>query len=151
MITDLNPKDSIEILSSNFIGRLAFIDGSAPYVVPMTYYYDTDSKSIISYSSLGHKINAMRKNNEVCLQVDEIDALNNWRSVIVHGTFEELHQIDAKYYLQQFSKGVKDLISRKQDNAPSYLGDFSSRVSMERVPIVYRIINLEVSGKYRLP
>jgi nitroimidazol reductase NimA-like FMN-containing flavoprotein (pyridoxamine 5'-phosphate oxidase superfamily) len=42
----------------------------------------------------------MRDNPKVCLEVDEIDDKNHWRSVVVVGRYEEIHddplQADAR-------------------------------------------------------
>ncbi len=63
---------------------------------------------IISYSSEGHKIHGpCVKTRQVSLCVDEIDSVNNWRSVMVHGEFEEVAGPDAKKLLHQFADGVK--------------------------------------------
>jgi len=45
----------------------------------------------------------MRKNPEVCFQLDVIENLASWRSVICWGTFEELTDFAT------FNKGEKTL------------------------------------------
>ncbi|MGK0495024.1 MAG: nitroimidazol reductase NimA-like FMN-containing flavoprotein [Maribacter sp.] len=115
----LNQKEAVELLTTNYIGHLGYISGTSPYIVPITFYYDKDTHTITSYSSEGHKINAMRKNPSVSLCVDEISSVVDWQSVLVHGTFEELSSIDAKHMLHQFSNGVKSIINRVPEKTPN--------------------------------
>ena len=39
---------------------------------------------------MGRKVEMMRANPKVCVQVDDVRALDDWRSVIVWGEFREL-------------------------------------------------------------
>ncbi len=64
------------------------ISGGIPYVVPVSYAFD--GKSLYFHSRDGRKIEAMRKNPKVCFEIDSIDHLDSWRSVLVFGDFEEL-------------------------------------------------------------
>ncbi len=151
MIKNLNQKECVELLSNNYIGRLAFIVGKTPYIIPITYYYyDQGDNSIISYSLEGHKIDAMRKNQSVSVEVDEIESISRWKSVLVHGQFEELKGIDAKSQLHEFSQGVKDVIDRKEERKLQFIHEFSSKLGADgSSPIVYRIKISEITGKFR--
>ncbi len=146
---DLRANESMRILRHNYVGRLAFIAEGKPFTVPITYFFDPSDNSIISYSGQGHKIDAMRKNHSVSLQVDEIDSVNKWRSVLVHGVFEELKGIDARHLLHEFAEGVKSIISKNEPTMPHAIGDFSSKIHQEKIPIVYHIKILEITGKIR--
>lgn len=53
------------------------------YVVPVNYVYD--GKFIIAHSVAGMKIQMMRKNRDVCFEVDEMKSITNWKSVIAWG------------------------------------------------------------------
>lgn len=152
MIKDLDKKDCIELLQNNYIGRLAFISGETPYVIPITYYYyDEIDNCIISYALEGHKIDAMRENTSVSLEVDEIESVNKWKSVLILGAFEELSGIDAKNLLHEFSQGVKNLINLDQEEKDvQFIHEFSAKLGAEdSSPIVYRINIQEITGKFR--
>lgn len=151
MIDNLETRECTELLNNNYIGHLAFISQNEPYIIPITYYYNQVNNSIISYSAEGHKIEAMRKNDAVSLEVEEIKSVNNWRSVSIHGTFEELKGIDAKYLLHEFTQNVKKIITRKEGAHPKFIGEFSSKLAEQGIPIVYRININEITGKYRNP
>jgi uncharacterized protein len=84
------PDSEIEsVLSRNFLGRLGCSDGETTYVVPVNYLYD--GRYIIAHSTEGKKIRFMRKNSKVCFEVDEMENMMNWRSVIAWGEYEEVN------------------------------------------------------------
>jgi nitroimidazol reductase NimA-like FMN-containing flavoprotein (pyridoxamine 5'-phosphate oxidase superfamily) len=146
-MTNLTTSESIRLLRDNYTGRLGYISQDKPYVLPITYFYDKDDHSLISYSADGHKIDSMRNNNAVSLLVEEIISSNNWKSVMAHGTFEELHGSDAKFKLHQFTEGVKGLILRKEHRETEFISEFSSKLYSRGTPTVYRIKILEITGK----
>lgn len=149
MIKNLEQKEKEYILENNYIGHLGYIYQGKPFVIPITYFFDTQRNIIICYSGEGHKIDAMRKNSKVSLQVADIDSVNNWKSVLVHGIFEQHFGSDAKSYLHQFSLGVKDVITEKAQIKPNYISDFSSKIYKGDVPIVFLIKIEEITGKKR--
>jgi len=149
MIKSLENIKNIQLLADNYIGHLAFISKNWPYVIPITYYYNTKENYIIGYSGEGHKIDAMRKNSSVSLEVSEIDSVNKWKSVLVLGNYEELSGIDAKYRLHEFAVGVKKIMTDKEQKKPQFVSDFSSKISDEGHPIVFQININDISGKTR--
>ncbi len=149
MTNNLATKEGIELLKDNYIGHLAFIAKGGPFTVPITYFYDQDSNSIISYSDEGHKISAMRKNRNVSLAVHEINSVDNWCSILAHGLFEELKGTDAKFLLHKFAEGVRSIILKKEKKHTKFISDFSSTSHLENIPIVYKIQIQEITGKYR--
>ncbi len=149
---DLKSQECIAVLKNNYIGRLGYIAKGSPYIIPITYfYYDDSNNSIICYSGEGHKIEAMRKNHTVSLEVDEIKSVNSWRSILVHGVFEEIQGIDARHLLHEFAEGVKSIINEKEHTLPHAISDFSSKMHQEKIPIVFRIKILEITGKRKEP
>ena len=82
MLGKLNDAQINNVLASQVIGRLASSDGKLPYVVPVTYCYD--GKYIYGQTNEGTKLNILRKNPNVCFEVDKMIDLWNWQSVIVY-------------------------------------------------------------------
>ena len=150
MIQNLDIKECGFILENNYIGQLGYIFQNKPFVVPITYFYDKQNHAIICYSGEGHKITAMRKNNAVSLQVAEINSVNNWKSVLVHGEFELFFGSEAKAYLHAFSLGVKDVITEQEQVKPDHLSDFSSKIYKNEIPFVFLIKIEEITGKKRM-
>lgn len=149
MIRILNTEDSISLLENNYIGNLAYIFRNQPFIAPITYYFVKQLNIIIGYSAEGHKITAMRKNNAVSLQVGEIDSVNNWKSILVHGTYDELTGSDAKVQLHNFSTGVKQIITIKKDKELDFISQFSSKIYKNDIPIVFIIKIDQITGRIR--
>ncbi len=149
MIEDLEETACLELLSNNYIGHLAYISGKEPYIVPITYFHDADEKCIISYSTNGHKIDAMRMYKKVSIQVEQVRSIQEWVSIQIHGTFEELEGSSAKKYLHNFALGVQETIKRVKGDKPKFISDFSSRLQERKMPIVYRINIHGINGKIR--
>jgi nitroimidazol reductase NimA-like FMN-containing flavoprotein (pyridoxamine 5'-phosphate oxidase superfamily) len=70
------------------VGRLACARAGQPYVVPVHFAFD--GTCLYGFTTLGQKIEWMRSNPLVCLEVDEINGHNQWISIIVFGRYEEL-------------------------------------------------------------
>ena len=88
MLGELNETEIQNVLTSQVIGRLACTDGKMPYIVPVTYTYD--GKYIFGQTNEGTKLNIVRKNPNVCFEIDMMTDMRNWKSVVVFGKFEEL-------------------------------------------------------------
>lgn|SRR5574341_119653 len=87
-IGKLGDADSLAILREGSLGRLGCIADGVPYVVPINYLFD--GKDVYIHTLPGKKVDALRANPRVCLQVDEIKDEYHWRSVIAYGTYEEI-------------------------------------------------------------
>jgi nitroimidazol reductase NimA-like FMN-containing flavoprotein (pyridoxamine 5'-phosphate oxidase superfamily) len=88
MINNLSREESFALLRASSLARLACIADGEPYVVPVNYA--CDDVSIIVHSLPGKKIDAMRSNPRVCVQVDEIKDQFNWTSVLAFGAYKEV-------------------------------------------------------------
>jgi nitroimidazol reductase NimA-like FMN-containing flavoprotein (pyridoxamine 5'-phosphate oxidase superfamily) len=93
MHTELSKTEITGILQSQNICRLACTDGKHPYVIPITYFFD--GKQIYCQSEEGKKIKIMRKNPNVCLQIDIVNSMKSYRSILIYGKFEELKDEEA--------------------------------------------------------
>ena len=138
------------ILENNYIGNLGYIYQNRPYVVPITYFFDKENDIVICYSGEGHKMNAMRKHDKVSLQVGDITSATNWKSALVHGTFEQHFGSDAKALLHKFSLGVKNIILLKSHEKLDFISEFSSKIYNDDIPSVFVIKIEEITGKMRL-
>ncbi|TXE07718.1 flavin mononucleotide-binding protein [Gelidibacter salicanalis] len=149
MYITLEAKESKFVLENNYLGHLSYIYQNRPYVVPITYYYDTAKNVIICYSGEGHKMQAMRQNNRVAMNVIDVAALTKWKSVTIHGIFEQLFASEAKSYLHDFSLGIKALVEEKELKELSFISEFSSKMVNENLPMIFIIKIDEITGKLR--
>jgi uncharacterized protein len=88
LITEMASKECREILARTGFGRLGCSHNNQPYVVPIYFAYEPDH--LYGFSTFGRKIEWMRANPRVCVEVDEIATHSSWASVIVDGRYQEL-------------------------------------------------------------
>lgn len=83
----LNPDECMRRLAGASVGRIAYIDEGWPTVVPINY--SVKDNEIFIRSLEGAKLQAARRNDVVCLELDSLDHEHSvgW-SVIVHGHLE---------------------------------------------------------------
>lgn len=149
MIRTLNKTERLNLLASNYVGNLSYIYRNRPYIAPITYFFNKDTNEIIGYSAEGHKVKAMRKNNNVCINVNEVESVNSWKSVLAQGVFTELTGSEAKAKLHQFSLGVKDLIITKEHRKLDFISEFSSKIYKDDLPVIFIIKVEEITGRIR--
>lgn len=149
MFKSLTQQECLVLLQANYIGYLGYIYKNQPYIVPMTYFYNKENDAIICYSSMGHKIEAMRKNNTVSFEVSEIESVKNWKSVLLQGTYEELTGSSIKHYLHVFSEGVKNSIKKRENRKVDFISEFSSKLYTDSLPTTFLIRINNITGKRR--
>jgi len=88
VITELNSTECKALLTSTRMGRLGCSKDGQPYIVPIQFVLD--GIYLYSFSLQGQKVEWMRANPLVCVQVDEFGEQREWQSVIVNGRYEEL-------------------------------------------------------------
>lgn len=147
MIKSLDREECEIVLRHNYIGHLAYIYRNRPYVIPITYFFKDNR--IICYSGEGHKIIAMRKHAPITMEVSEIDSVDQWKSIAIHGSYEEFDGSAAKSLLHDFSLGIKDIIMNKEHRDLNFISEFSAKIAKNDIPIVF-VINIEdITGKKR--
>jgi hypothetical protein len=87
---ELLPREVDEFLRGQRIARLGCHADGVTYVVPLIYAYEDGA--VVAVTTEGRKTAMLRENPRVCVEVDEYDTdgKGSWRSVIAHGTYEEL-------------------------------------------------------------
>jgi len=111
MLGELSEIEIENLLKQQVTGRIACHAEGATYIVPVHYVYN--GSYIYGQSAMGKKIAMMRKNPEVCFEVDEIESVFRWQSVIAWGRFEEITDADEK---QQAMQGLIHRIMPLADN-----------------------------------
>ena len=143
MIGQLSREQIHQVLNSQLVGRLGCSTDGKTYIVPVAFAFD--GTYIYAHSKAGSKIVMMRKNPEVCFQVDIIENMANWRSVIIQGQYEELkspaEQAKAFKILRDRLSPVVTSDTTKPIQAPPP-GEKRLR------PVFFRIAIVEQSGRY---
>jgi nitroimidazol reductase NimA-like FMN-containing flavoprotein (pyridoxamine 5'-phosphate oxidase superfamily) len=88
MFGNLNEETIEAVLHHQLIGRIGCHSNDLTYVVPISYSYDGDY--VYAHAEEGMKINMMRQNPKVCFEVDTMENMANWQSVIAWGSYEEV-------------------------------------------------------------
>jgi uncharacterized protein len=93
LITKIRSRECRELLTRLGFGRLGCSSNDRPYIVPIYFVFDTDR--LCCFSTLGRKIEWMRENPLVCVEVDEVHGHDDWVSVIVLGKYLEIPNTPA--------------------------------------------------------
>ena len=88
VIQEMTERECRAMLAGTNVARLACARNNQPYIVPI--HVDLDGEFLYGYATLGQKIEWMRQNPLVCLEIDELITHGQWASVVVFGHYEEL-------------------------------------------------------------
>jgi nitroimidazol reductase NimA-like FMN-containing flavoprotein (pyridoxamine 5'-phosphate oxidase superfamily) len=144
MLGTLSSTEIEAILKRAVIGRIGYRDGERVWVVPITYAYD--GTSVIAHSREGHKTRAMRASPSVCFEVEEIDDLAAWRSVVAQGRFEVLSGDEAIAAMAAFVARMRPLMT--SETARPTHGSGGSADAGSEPPVLYRIVLTEKTGRF---
>lgn len=147
MLGELNEVQIEGLLSRQVIGRLACYADGQLYIVPINYVYK--DSCIYGHSAFGMKIEIMRKNNEVCFEVDEIESVFNWQSVIAWGEFEEITDAaEQQQAMQQLIHRVMPLSENPDDHPSHGITENESDIGSKVELIVYKIRVTSKTGRF---
>jgi len=147
MLGELSKVEIEAVLSNSVIGRIGCLAGQKAYVVPVTYAY-VDGY-VIGHTTEGMKIEILRKNPECCFEVDEMNTISNWQSVIAWGTFEELKGDEATRAMEKLVSKLSPMMPSETSHASRMGPTSSSRTSTQTSNrIVYQIRLKEKTGRY---
>ncbi len=104
MFGTMNNEQIEDVLKRQFIGRIGCHADNKTYVVPISYAYD--GKYIYCHTQEGMKTKMMRQNPSICFEVDTLENMATWKSVIAWGNFEDVINEDER------AKALKVLLSR---------------------------------------
>ena len=150
MLGELSSAEIEQLLTSNVIGRIGCYANQKMFVVPITYIYDEGY--VIGHTIEGLKISILRQNPECCFEVDVMQNIANWKSVIAWGTFEELKGEAADNAQEKLIKTLGHLMP-SETSQPERMGPASTRrtLTQGRNPVIYRIRLKEKSGRFERP
>ncbi len=118
MSKELNQTQIEEMLHKQIIGRIGCHADNTTYIVPISYAYD--GEYIYGHAQEGMKVDMMRKNRNVCFEVDNMQNMGGWQSVIAWGEFEELKEAALRH------KALRKLHERSVPNVASVTAKLSA-------------------------
>jgi uncharacterized protein len=92
LIHELSTDECADVLRRIPLGRLGCARFNQPYIVPIHFSFDAERQCLYAFSTIGQKVEWMRENPKVCLEVEEIGDRDRWTTVLVIGRYEEIHQ-----------------------------------------------------------
>lgn len=150
MVGKLNTEQIELMLKENVLGRIGCSDGKQIHVIPVNYVYD--GKFIIAHSAEGMKTAIMRKNPNICFEIDEMKSFTEWKSVIVWGVYQELTNEWDRYHALQYL--VERMMYIKIDKK-AFRDEMEQELGLQcyhpAKAIIYRIIIQEKKGRFETP
>ena len=124
------------------VGRLACVHDGQPYAVPINFAFD--GTYLYGFTTLGQKVEWMRANPLVCLEVDEVISESQWMSIVVFGQYEELP--DLPNYEHARRRALSLLQKRAMWWEPAYISQEHRDQPHSLTPIFYRIHIKKITG-----
>ena len=129
----LTRDEALQLLNTTPVAHLGLISDGAPYVTPMSF--DVDGEEILFRTMAGKKLNALRDNPNVCVEVSQFDEeTGEWASVIVTGTATEV---------ADRNKGER-AVQLLFDKYANVLGDPLSRGGLQPMPGLPYLVSLKI-------
>jgi nitroimidazol reductase NimA-like FMN-containing flavoprotein (pyridoxamine 5'-phosphate oxidase superfamily) len=146
-VRDLALDECRKVLSQSTFGRLSCARENQPYTVPV--HFAVDDGDVYLFSMPGRKIDWMRENPRVCLELDSIDRDNQWTSVIALGRYEELP--DTPDFQDERLRALNVLQKRAMWWEPASVAPAGRPFRSGASPVVYRILIESLTGRQGAP
>lgn len=104
-ITELSRTECEDLLARHNMGRLAFAAGARVDIEPINYVFSYGW--IYCRTSQGTKTAILAHHRWAAFEVDEVDGLFDWRSVVVHGAVHFLDSDSPAVDVHSFSHGLE--------------------------------------------
>jgi uncharacterized protein len=143
MITGMTTSECLGLLEAEHMGRLACTHDQQPYIVPISYAARPDI--IYCLATPGRKIQWMRLNPLVCLQIDRIVSRFDWQSVVVFGRYEEIP--DDKAHAPEREIAWEALQTGPNWWEPAYSETIIEGVRRIMNPVYFRVRCDEICGR----
>ena len=126
------PEEAAEILSNGLVAHVGFIEDGLPYVIPLSYHFDSDQadRLYLHGSIRSRALELLATGAPVCVTVTISDGLvysrkamnhsMNYRSVVLFGTAREVTDHDEKFALfdQMVQRYFPDRLLERDYNPP---------------------------------
>jgi uncharacterized protein len=144
LIEEMKHHECSAMLARATVARLACAVDNQPYVVPI--HIDFADGFVYSFSTMGQKIQWMRLNPLVCLEIEEFTSPKQWATLVVFGQYEELPDKPEYTY-------PRSMAERLFQRHPMWWEPASVPLAghPHRSPILFRIVVARMSGRRAEP
>ena len=104
---ELDPTECAALLQRHHVGRLAFGRKDRVDIEPIHYVHDDGW--LYGRTGPGTKLEVVTHNRWVAFEIDEVDAIFDWRSVVVKGGFYLLRPDGSAEEVATYAKAIKIL------------------------------------------
>lgn len=146
MLGVLNNEQIDTLLRSELVGRIGCHGQGMTYIVPVAYAYD--GENIFGHTRKGLKTKLLDENPTVCFQVDVIDDMANWRSVILNGEFEKLEGEESQKALQLLANRMMPFRNGESSLPKFGMEKLHTQTKPDAPFITYRIRIMQRSGRF---
>src|SRR5262245_50246142 len=112
VIHDLSAVECRDILSRTHLGRLACARYHQPYIIPFSFAFSAVDDRLYSLATRGQKIEWMRDNPRVCVEVDDISDERHWTTLVIFGRY---HEIDRSQPDSPSQQQAMELFQRRAE------------------------------------
>jgi uncharacterized protein len=102
---EMQPAEAKALLARLHVGRIAFSFHDRVDIEPIHYVYEDDW--IYGRTSPGMKLMTIRHNRWVAIEIDEVESLFEWKSVVVRGGFYVLSPDGPEHERDAWQRGVE--------------------------------------------
>ena len=150
MLGELNENQIEELLKKQVTGRIGCHADGTTYIVPINYVYKDGY--IYGHSAAGKKIDMLRTNPKVCFQVDDIESIVKWKSVIAWGTYEEItNRIEMQQAMHEIIRHIMPLDSQSNWHPSHGFAESESDIGTSIELILYKICINKKTGRFEQP
>ena len=147
LIRDMNAQECRDLLTRLGVGRLACSHDDQPYIVPVYFAYESDR--LYGFATFGRKIDWMRSNPLVCVEVEEVRSHFEWQSVIVLGRYEEYP--DTSQFKDLRAQAQALLEKRYLWWQAAYAANQARSPTTHAAPVFYCVHIAEITGHRASP
>jgi nitroimidazol reductase NimA-like FMN-containing flavoprotein (pyridoxamine 5'-phosphate oxidase superfamily) len=144
----LSRRECESILTRNSVGRIAFVHGNRPDIVPIHYVFA--DRAVCGRTAAGTRVDEASRNFSdawpVAFEVDEVEGPFTWRSVVVHGNLHAATEGDAEWL-----RNAREWEEARRSLRTLMPEAFTARDPAGFRDILLRIDVAEVSGREALP
>jgi|ERR1035437_730090 nitroimidazol reductase NimA-like FMN-containing flavoprotein (pyridoxamine 5'-phosphate oxidase superfamily) len=141
-IREMTNDECLKFLAVKRPGRLACARDDQPYIVPFHFGFDGHNY-LYAFSTPGQKIEWMRTNPLVCIEIDDIDHINDWTTIVIFGHYEELLVTGPT---SERTKAYDLLSQHPMWWQPGYAAGTHPKQFGESEPIYFRIRITQMTG-----
>ena len=143
VIHELNAAECRQVIAGGSLGRIACARDGQPYITPAFFHYEPGDEALYSFATPGQRVEWMRSNQKVCVEIERMVNDFNWSTVIIFGIYQELREADGHAAARK--RAISLLEHRRRWWLPGAV-----RVATEErpdEPVFHRIVISQMTGR----